>query len=265
MNAITNVEDLIRYQADLGTPYFVIYSDKIGDQNKMFDNYRTDDNTQENAQKQLREYISKFNTSGCNFMIWFVDKPNSNKGGFKVPFYMPANAQAINQQPQQIGAIQPHVNVHEEIAKAIETYKREQEIAELKKQLAEHKQLLKEQKPSGFDRIVDRMEPVFPHLINGLMSTLKMGTPTIGKVELPTQTQPQEQMEKTEEQISEIQQRAENAIVRLSKSYPDQTHEILEIIANWAENESDLPKILTALQTLQVEDPSKYNMAKSFL
>jgi len=178
---------------------------------------------------------------------------------------MPANAQAINQQPQQIGAIQPHVNVHEEIAKAIETYKREQEIAELKKQLAEHKQLLKEQKPSGFDRIVDRMEPVFPHLINGLMSTLKMGTPTIGKVELPTQTQPQEQMEKTEEQISEIQQRAENAIVRLSKSYPDQTHEILEIIANWAENESDLPKILTALQTLQVEDPSKYNMAKSFL
>jgi hypothetical protein len=264
MNAIQDLEELLKFQHDMQTPYFAAYNDKYADTTRAGDNYRNEDNTIEAGQIELRSFINRFSKSGCNFLIWFSDKKAPQKGGYRVQFYLPANAQSV--QPQQIGAITPQVNVDEAIEKALANYKREQQIEILERELAEQKRLLKEQKPTGLDRIFDRLEPIVPHLISGFMKSMPALAPSIGTVQLPNQNHSTvEKTELTPEIENELQQRTETAVVTIAEKFPNNYVEIFETIARWAENESELPQMLDVLQKLQVENPNKYNMAKGLL
>jgi len=255
MNAIQNIEDLIRNLREQGTPYYSIYCDKFGDANKMANNYRNEDNSMENAEKQLREYIAKFTQSGCNFLIWFSEKPQPSRGGYKVQFYLPANANAM---VQGIGAIQqpiqPQVDVQAEIAKALADWKKDLELENLKKQIAELQDQNKDLQPTALDRVIGRLDPVIEYYLK------KEFTQGIGNTQ---QHMVQEQKQVIEP--NEAQSIAEKALVSLSETRKEDLHEILTPLAEWAKNEKDLPAILLKLKTLQENEPAKYEMAKTML
>jgi hypothetical protein len=255
MNAIQNIEDLIRNLREQGTPYYSVYCDKFGDANKMADNYRNEDNSMENAEKQLREYIAKFTQSGCNFLIWFSDKPQPARGGYKVQFYQPANANAI---VQGIGAIQqpvqPQVDVNEAVAKALADFRKDLEMESLKKQIAELQTQNIDLQPTALDRVIGRLDPVIDFYLK------KEFTPAIGNTQ-----QHMVQEQKPAIEPNEAQSIAGKAIVSLSETRKEDLHEILTPLAEWAKNEKDLPAILLKLKTLQEQEPAKYEMAKTML
>lgn len=260
MNAITEIQDLLRIPGQHQTPYFAIYRDKICDQNRLADNYRNADNTIENCERELREYLNMFSKSGCNFEIWFSEIPKPSKGGFRIPFYMNSCSQG-----NAIGAIpmQPAVDIQIEIAKAIDNYKRDtlietqaQRIIQLERELAEER---KEKKETGTDRFLSRLEPLVQPIAGLLANQMAPGS---GIGNIFTNQNTQEPMPIQAIDPTEIEKVAYEALQSLINSNPNDAHIILHNISEWAKKEKDLNLILNKLVNL---DPVKYNMAKTML
>lgn len=219
MNALTGIENLVKQPGILNCGYWGAYTDKIEDQHRLRDNY-TSEGTIEEAEKSLRILCNDLAQSGANLVIWFSIDKKPNKGGYRIPFYIPS-ANGFSQ--AVVGNINSDVDIQKRIKEGIDLYLKEKELNDLR---AKVKELEREIDSTPLARVLNRIaavsEPYIPQLLN---EALPMDTNnTIGIIN------------KDEQKI------AEDALTRLNKITTDLPL-LLKKLADLAENKPMIFKV----------------------
>lgn len=243
MNAITDIEALVKQARTLQCPYFRVYVDKIEDRNKVRENWHVENMTIEETERQIREIVNDYAQSGCNLVFWFTDKTgnNASKGGFKVNFYQPAR-NGYNNAPG-VGYLSKEEAIalqNEGIAKAMESFKTQMLLEKKEEEIKKLRQEIRELKPNSWQT---RLSPIFePPVFNAIVKKVfdvevnnTMNTANIsGTKENDTPNE-------------EAQRIAEESLSFLAQDDPD------------------FYETLRKLADLKRNNPDQYNFAKSFL
>lgn len=230
MNALTGIENLIKQPAILNCPYWAAYRDKVSDQNRLRDNYNTEASL-EVAEKGLRDFCNDMQASGCNVEFWFSETAKPNKGGYRVPFYMPASNGAIN---HNIGMGASPEDIEARVQKRMEELFREQRLKALEE---ENRELRQEIEGTPLTRVLNRvagsLEPYMPQIIANVF---------------PGSQQPQLAGTTTDNQKTE----------EMNKKEQEQVEKALTILAD---KRKDLPDLLEKLAKLAQDKPGVFDMA----
>lgn len=238
MNSITGIENLIQQPRILDTPYWIAYTDKETEGNKIRE-FTKDDATLDESEKALRQLIDMYSDSGANLVFKFLTKSktdniNKHKGFCVIRFYMPGR-NGMQPQASGIGAISPDEiskMVDDKVATKIREWETQKKIDELIAKNKELEQAIKDAEPSAFERVIGRFEPFVEPLIGYILPNMK------------------------------VQQAAAAAVGEATNDEQERMEKALTIIVDGEQNPVEL---FEKLAKLKKENPMKYNMAKTML
>lgn len=239
---IEGMERILQFIRDAKKPYVTISDSDRPPSNDssgrviQFTNCDIPEETVDNLVSRVKIFLEGF-TNGYVGYMHLKDTSGTTNGGIKMAIKI-SNSNPVS----GIGAInqQPAVNIQEEVQKAINAYKTELEIEQLKKEIKEKDQIIKDNQLGPIDRVVERLEPYMPLLVKGIFG-----------IDMDTQSITQNVIGKANNSQSETDAEKEKVVI-----------DSLNVLAD---GEPDVHLLLAKLAELKKNSPAKYAMAKSML
>ncbi len=227
---IFGLDQLLQYISKCNMSYFkVVVSDSEADKkgSALVSNYDKENQTVDDVRREIVEYCETIKFRGGDFTLWLSSKPRTNAPEFRQKCEIPPAFVQHNMQTSGIGGFsQPHGDVQgmiqEAVNNALDKYKKEQEINELKKKLTGLENELKDSQPGVWGRIIERVEPYLDLYIKSTLPGAKNNvTDSVGS-----------QGRGNDEEVNKI---AEESLIKLAKRHPEDLHLLLQKLAKLAE------------------------------
>jgi hypothetical protein len=161
---IYGIKDLLDYIQKCDCNYFkLVVSDNDADKKGscLLTNYKKENQTVADVIREVTEYCERIKIRGGDFTIWLTTKANTNLPDNRQlveipPAFGPLATSGISG-PGNEGNTQEMID--KAVANALNAFKKEQELEQLRKDLAEAKRELRESQPGPLERVIGRVEP----------------------------------------------------------------------------------------------------------